>query len=238
MSIRNIVGPIPDPNELYGRADLDQARRRRNGGRVPRLVSHCPPRTQGCAGAPPFHRGRQHRHRRHPAPARRVGQTQRLQAHLRGEPLSSPVALELAGDLAESLGVSWNELLAAELLRLLGTNVPYFIHLFFSELGQLAPDTRRRLSPEDLHRVYRERLLGPTCKHYFQHYSTRLKRHGKDGEAAAKAILRAVANAPAGRVSRSSLFGVYQKARGRGAGDIEFEELLGDLEHDWYLVLD
>jgi hypothetical protein len=34
------------------------------------------------------------------------------------------------------------------------------------------------------------------------------------------------------------LYDVYRKARKRGATETEFDELLADLECDWYLVLD
>jgi len=47
-----------------------------------------------------------------------------------------------------------------------------------------------------------------------------------------------VADAPLGRVSGSSLYDLYRKARGRGAAEMEFDELLADLECDWYLCLD
>jgi hypothetical protein len=110
--------------------------------------------------------------------------------------------------------------------------------LFFSQLGQLPQATRQALTVEELRRIYKDRVLGPTCKDYFQHYSMRLQRLGKAGEKAAVAILRSVAGSPTGRLSRSALFDIYSKARGRGATDLEFDTLLGDLEHDWYLVLD
>lgn len=154
------------------------------------------------------------------------------------EPLSASVAMKLASDLAETLEVSWSDSLGEELLRLLGANVPFFVHLFFVELGQKPTARRRHLSQEDLRQIYRERVLGPTCRNYFEHYSARLRRYGKQGEMAAKTGLCAVANAPSGRISRSALFDVYRKARGKGANHVEFDELLGDLEHDWYLVLD
>jgi hypothetical protein len=154
------------------------------------------------------------------------------------EPLPDDVALKLAEDLAIAQNVAWDESHGTELFHLLGENIPYFIHLFFSELGQLPAGARQHISRGDLERIYRERVLGPTCKHYFQYYSVRLERRGKEAEAAAKGILRTVANAPAGRASRSALFEVYQKTLGAGATDIGFDELLGDLEHDWYLVLD
>lgn len=154
------------------------------------------------------------------------------------EPLPDEVARQLAGDLARSLGVRWDDSLTNRLFELIGPPVPYFIHLFFSQLAQLPAGARETLSATDLSGVYQRQILGPTCKSYFDHYSTRLKRAGKTVEKCSIAILRVIAGEETGRVSRSELFGVYRKARGRGAGDVEFDELLADLEHDWYVVLD
>lgn len=154
------------------------------------------------------------------------------------EPLARPAASRLANDLAATFNIAWSPELEQALFGLLGATVPYFIHLFFSEVGQLPAEARSQLTAADLERVYRQRLIGPACKQYFAHFSARLRRHGKSGEKAAMAVLRAVAGAPNGRLSRSELYAVYRKARGRSASDLEFDELLGDLEHDWYLVLD
>ena len=154
------------------------------------------------------------------------------------EPLAEPDARQLTRDLAETHEIAWNDSLDTELFSLLGVHVPYFIHLLFSQLGQLPRARRQALTPEELRPIYQERVLGPTCKDYFQHYSSRLRRLGKAGERAAVAMLRSVAGAPAGRLSRSALFDLYRRTRGRGATDLEFDTLLGDLEHDWYLVLD
>ena len=41
-----------------------------------------------------------------------------------------------------------------------------------------------------------------------------------------------------GRVAVSGLYDAYRKSRGRGAGQTEFDELLADLECDWYVSLD
>jgi hypothetical protein len=84
--------------------------------------------------------------------------------------------------------------------------------------------------------VYRERVLGPTCRQYFDHYSTRLKRYGTAREKAAFAILRAVADQ--GRISRPALYDIYAKAHGRQSCDRVFDDVMADLENDWYLRLD
>ena len=125
---------------------------------------------------------------------------------------------------------------SAKLFELVGAPVPYFIHIFFAQLGLIPPGQRAKLTIAELEQIYRERVLGPTCRHYFDHYSSRLKRYGKTGEKAALAILRAVAGQQ--RISRPALYDIYRKARGKGASDQEFDELMAGLEYDWYLRLD
>lgn len=152
------------------------------------------------------------------------------------QPLEENDAARLADDLAQTMDIQWNESVKRKLLELIGPPVPYFIHLFFSQLGQLSQEERHGLTSETLETMYQQRILGPTCKHYFDHYRERLKRYGTVGERAAMAVLSTVAEQ--GRASASVLWEVYRKARKRGANDLEFDELMADLECDWYLVLD
>ena len=155
------------------------------------------------------------------------------------EPLDRWVADRLAFDLAESLEIDWKPEMTEHLLELIGLPVPYFLHLFFSQLAVLPLSERRALKKETLDSIYRKRVLGPSCKQYFEHYRARLrKRYGASGEKAALALLGAVAGSPRGLVSRSALYDFYRKARGKCASDGDFDGILGDLESDWYLVLD
>ena len=124
------------------------------------------------------------------------------------------------------------------ILDRMSPHVPYFIHLLFSQLGQLPLSKRNPLTTERLEDVYMRRVLGPTCKHYFDHYRTRLGRYGKRLERSASALLTAVADSATGRVGASALYDVYRSACGPAGNDLEFEELLADLECDWYLTLD
>jgi hypothetical protein len=132
--------------------------------------------------------------------------------------------------------LTWSSELSSRLFELIGAPVPYFIHVFFAQLGQLPPAKRPGLTVSDLNAVYRERVMGPTCRHYFEHYSTRLKRYGPAGQRSAQAILRSVAGSD--RISRPALFDIYRKAHGRGASDQGFDDVMADLESDWYLRLD
>jgi hypothetical protein len=152
------------------------------------------------------------------------------------EPISDEEALRLAAELAESLDVAMSDELGEGLLELIGSNVPYFIHLFFSQLGQLPAAKRRPLTRETLEAVYEQRVVGPTCKHYFDHYRSRLSRYGKLRQRRALAILGAVA--AQGKVSASALFDVYAKPSKRDTSEHDFNELMADLECEWYLMLD
>ena len=154
------------------------------------------------------------------------------------EPIAPAHAEALVRDLAASTGLGLSDAMVARVLDLMTPHVPYFIHLLFSQLGQLPPAQRNLLTDETLADVYHRRVLGPSCKHYFDHYRGRLGRYGKPLERGAMAVLSAVADAPAGRVSASVLYDVYQRARGPRANELEFDDLIADLECDWYLALD
>jgi hypothetical protein len=171
---------------------------------------------------------------------RRLGDADKLNdfERLYVQPLERDAALRLIADLGDGLDVCLKQDLMDRMLDLIGPPVPYFIHLFFSQLGQLPKRGREQLTLETLNEVYQQRILGPTCKHYFDHYRDRLGRYGRPRERAAMAVLRSIAQAPRARVSHSTLFDVYRNTRGREANDLEFNELMADLECDWYVSLD
>lgn len=154
------------------------------------------------------------------------------------EPIERDDAMQLVRHLARSMDIELGPGVAERILASIGPPVPYFIHLLFSQLGQLPPAQRRPLTASTVEEVYRTRLLGPACKHYFDHYTSRLARYGSPAARAAKAVLGAVAEAPSGRVGATALYDIFRRARRRGASEGTFDELLADLECDWYLVLD
>jgi hypothetical protein len=140
--------------------------------------------------------------------------------------------------LADRFGLRFTTEASDALLTLIGPPVPYFIHLFVSQII-IDPELKARsLTPDDMQKVYRNRLIGPACRGYFELYRQRLRRYGASGEQAAIAILREIANVSSGRVSDSALYDVYRKARKKGATDVEFREIMADLECDWYVSLD
>jgi len=154
------------------------------------------------------------------------------------EALSPEAAADLLNALAAACHIRLTDDARRVLFDLISPPIPYFIQLFVSQIRMEEKLAGKDLSAEDIRDMYSRRLLGPTCRAYFDYYRRRLKRYGVSGERAALAILQVIANAPAGRVSNSVLYDVYRKARKRGASSVEFDEIMADLETDWYVLLD
>lgn len=154
------------------------------------------------------------------------------------EALSTEHADELLDSLSDATGLRFTAEGRKALFELVSPPVPYFLHLFVSQILMEEKLRNKELGAEEVGDVYRRRVLGPTCRAYFDYYRQRLKHYGEPGRRAALALLQEVAHAPAGRVSNSMLYDVYRKARGRGASSFEFDEIMADLESDWYLQLD
>ncbi len=154
------------------------------------------------------------------------------------DPLEPEDAQELLNGLAEFYDLNFSQEAIDAFFKLINPHIPYFIHLFVSQLI-LEPSLKdKNLSPDDISRIYHKRILGPSCHKYFDYYRQRLKRYGKPGERAAIAILREIAGSSTGKVPDSSLYGVYKKVRKKGESEIEFREIMADLECDWYVSLD
>jgi hypothetical protein len=154
------------------------------------------------------------------------------------EAISKVAAATMLTGLAERYELTFTPQAFGRVLELISPAVPYFLHLLVSQLILEEKLRDGELSPQDIDDVYQRRLLGPTCRAYFEHYRQRLRRYGTSRERAAVAILQEIAQAPAGRVSQSGLYDTYRQARGKGVSALEFDEIMADLESDWYVVLD
>jgi hypothetical protein len=154
------------------------------------------------------------------------------------EAIGKEAAEKLLRGLAERYKLTFTPEAFARAFELVSPPIPYFLHLLVSQLILEEKLRNREVSPQDIDDVYQRRLLGPTCRSYFEHYRQRLRRYGASGERAAMAILQEVAQAPAARVSQSGLYDTYRRTRGKGASGLEFDEIMADLENDWYVVLD
>jgi len=154
------------------------------------------------------------------------------------EAISKEAAERLLKGLAERYKLTFAPEAFTHIFELISPPVPCFIHLLVSQLILEEKLRNRELSPQDIDEVYQRRLLGPTCRAYFEHYRQRLRRYGIGRERAAVAILQDIAQASAARVSQSGLYDTYRQARGKGVSALEFDEIMADLESDWYVVLD
>ena len=154
------------------------------------------------------------------------------------EPLTPDHAASLLDGLADTYQLRFGRGSTEKFFELVGPPVPYFIHLFVSQILLETGLAGAEITPDLLEHVYHKRVIGPTCRSYFDYYRQRLKRYGAPGERAAIAILRGIANSATGRVADSTLYDVYRKARKKGATDVEYCEIMADLEYDWYVRLD
>ena len=154
------------------------------------------------------------------------------------EALSAEHAVALLDSLSAACGLRFSQEGRTALFELISPPVPYFLQLLVSQIRMEEKLSGKEIGAAEVRDVYHRRVLGPTCRAYFDYYRQRLKRYGQAGQRSALAILQEIANAPAGRVSNSMLYDVYRKARGRGAENFEFDEIMADLESDWYVLLD
>ncbi|KLK87894.1 hypothetical protein SZ63_07680 [Methanoculleus sediminis] len=114
--------------------------------------------------------------------------------------------------------------------------IPYFLMIVLSGLKEEIEISGGAPSPALVDRVYNKRILGSEGRHYFEHYSRRLRITYSDAEAkAARAIL--------GRVSAAESLSVgiaYEIFRRSTASESEdaFLALLAQLNHDFYVAMD
>jgi len=154
------------------------------------------------------------------------------------EAISKEAAEGLLKAVAEKYKLRFTPEAFARVFELISPPVPYFLHLLVSQLILEEKLRDKALTPEDIDDVYQKRLIGPACRAYFEHYRQRLRRYGAGRERAAVAILQEIAQATTGRVSQSGLYDAYRRATGKSPSGLEFDEIMADLENDWYVVLD
>lgn len=141
-------------------------------------------------------------------------------------------SLELFQRLADSYKVRSEEGVWKRAVELLGGGVPEFIQMFFSELR----DAQQPLTVKILEEVYERNVLGPRWRRSFMEYINRFDRYGREIRNLLIHLLVNVAREDG--ASRGQLRRVYDGRRGKEADPVEFEELLADLESDFYLKSD
>jgi AAA+ ATPase superfamily predicted ATPase len=124
-----------------------------------------------------------------------------------------------------------------KIIDIIGTPVPFFIQILFSELYKSSHLEGEKITPQKIEILYHERVLGVECKSYFDHYYGRLRDYYlPTEERAAKKILRTLAIEST--LKRDMCREIYSKETGPNADDDEFIRLMTNLENDFYLQYD
>jgi AAA+ ATPase superfamily predicted ATPase len=153
---------------------------------------------------------------------------------VRLEPFTQKVASNFLGELAKSQKLTLTEKSREKMLELIGTPIPYFIQIIFSEVAKAHRLEGEAITPEKVAQIYREKVLGVDCKTYFDHYYSRLRDfYEPQEEKAVKRILRELATA--GALKRDTCFELYKEKMADRADLETFNLTMSDLENDFYV---
>lgn len=151
-------------------------------------------------------------------------------------PFSSKTASAFLNDLADGKALQLSAPAKRRILDLIGTAVPYFIQILFSEVHKAHLQEGEPITPKRVEQVYRDRVLGVECKTYFEHYYGRLRDYYQPNEEiAAKRILRELAMGES--LGRDHCYLLYKEITGVTNANIEqFNTLMTNLENDFYVA--
>lgn len=153
------------------------------------------------------------------------------------EPFPPKVAAAFLDELAQSNRLQLSPACKRRMLELVGTPVPYFLQILFSEVAKTHAQDGEPVTPKRIERIYRDKVLGMDCKTYFEHYYGRLRDYYKPSEErAAKRILRQLATEKL--LSRDACFQFFKEIIGARADLEDFNRLMSDLENDFYIRYD
>lgn len=156
---------------------------------------------------------------------------------VRLEPFPTKVAKGLISELAKSQKIQISEPSQRKMLELIGTHVPYFIQVIFSEAAKAHVQDGLPITPKRVEQIYRDKVLGVDCKTYFDHYYGRLRDYYKpQEEKAIKRILRELA--VVGILTRDVCYQFYRENVSSHEDIEEFNRLMTDLENDFYIRFD
>jgi hypothetical protein len=123
------------------------------------------------------------------------------------------------------------------MFEVIGTPVPYFIQVIFSEVHKAYKQDGEPITPKKVGEMYRDKVLGVDCKTYFDHYYTRLRDYYPSyEEKAIKRMLRELA--VVGSLTRDACYRFYREKVGDYADLEEFNRLMIDMENDFYIRFD
>ena len=149
------------------------------------------------------------------------------------EPFDVGTAKEFIKELFTSNQITVKDSIIDKILNLIGSPVPYFIQLLISETKRYNDDGD--LTPEIIESIYNERILGPTCRFYFEYYEDRLKEYDLISEKGAKVIITELSKA--GSLTKDELYNIFVLAT-KSDESSKFNELMNDLEMDFYIKFD
>lgn len=151
-------------------------------------------------------------------------------------PFPPKVGAAFLDEMAASEGAALSRPCKKAMLELIGTLVPYFIQVLFSEVIKAQRLDGVRVTPNTIEEIYRNKVLGVDCKTYFDHYYGRLRDYYRPNEErVAKRMLRQLAPGP---LNRDACYQLYKELIGDGSDVEEFNRLMTDLENDFYVRFD
>ncbi len=145
------------------------------------------------------------------------------------EPFEPEIAKTFIIELFASNRIDVENNIIDKILDLIGSPVPYFIQLLISETKRYRGGD---ITPQLVEKIYNERILGPTCRFYFEYYEDRLKEYGSINEKGAKVIITELSKA--GTLTRDELYNIFMLAT-RSNESSKFDDLMSDLEMDFYI---
>jgi hypothetical protein len=125
-----------------------------------------------------------------------------------------------------------------EIMEIIGAPVPFFIQVLVKEsLYEMRRSGKKQLSSEIIKKAYKDGVLGPASRTYFEHYFTRLKDYyDHDIESIAKRLILEIARK--GRATKTELFKLFRQLSGGKLTDENFSHLMADIENDFYVSYD
>jgi uncharacterized protein len=154
---------------------------------------------------------------------------------LRLEPFTPKVAKNFINELCTTYTLEISDEIKAKMLELIGTPIPYFIQVLFSEIHKSYFQNDEEITLELVEKIYRDKVLGVDCKTYFEHYYGRLHLYYQPNEEkATKKLLRELA--VSGNLKKETCFQIYQQINGKKADLEKFSSLMTELENDFYIT--
>ena len=144
------------------------------------------------------------------------------------------VVFDIVERIFEEEGWEYKQSFGNTILECIGeAYIPYFVAIMLSAIKEECDLRNATIDDELIDKIYNHRLLGNEGKHYFDHYSYRLRIFYTDmEEKAARAILRNVCNADYYPIEYA--FDIFKKESGSNDHE-KFMDLIADLSNDFYI---